>query len=99
MRTHLSDDDLSGEETDWLEAQFFAQAALRPPDLDWGPIAPMAPSARRAMHATLGMVAIAFVGWVAFTIYSNVIMPLPAPLGSAEPVLPPTAADTAAPNG
>jgi len=100
MTIHLIDEDvLSGEEADWLETQFFAQAALRPHDLDWGEGAPMPRGARRAMHATIGMLAIALIGFIAFMIYAHVIMPLPAPLGTAEPVLPPSAADTAAPNG
>jgi len=100
MTIHLIDDHLlSREDADWLETQFFTQTALRAPDLEWGPIAPMPSGARRAMHATLGMLVVAVVGLIVFVIYSNVIMPSPVPLGTATPGLPPTAAETRAPNG
>ena len=100
MTIHLIDDDLlTGEDSDWVETQFFAQTSLRHHDLDWGPVPPMPRAARAAMHATFGMLAVAVVGLIAFVIYSNLIMPAPEPLGAAEPSLPPSAATTRAPNG
>jgi hypothetical protein len=89
------------DHVDWLESQFFSQARLGHHDLDWGPVAPMPLSARRAMHATIGMFAVALVGLTAFVVYSNLIMPAPAPIGADEPVSPPSAANAVvhSPNG
>jgi hypothetical protein len=40
------------------------------------------------------------MGLIAFVVYSQLVMPAPEPVGSAEPILPPTAAGAAhAPNG
>jgi hypothetical protein len=87
----IDEEFLAADDLDWLETQFFRQTALRYPDLDWGP-RPLAPDARRAMHATLGMLVVAIVGLIAFVVYSQLIMPAPVPVGSAQPSLPPTAA-------
>jgi hypothetical protein len=101
MTTHSIDEEfLAGDDVEWLENQFFSQASLRHSDLDWGPVSPLPPDARRAMHATLGMLAVAVVGLIAFVVYSQLIMPAPESIGSAEPSLPPTAAgDSRVPNG
>ena len=101
MTIHSFDEEfMGGDEADWLESQFFSQASLRYPDLDWGPISPLPPLERRAMHVTIGMLAVAVIGLIAFVVYSQLIMPRPEPVGSAQPLLPPTAAgDTRTPNG
>jgi hypothetical protein len=89
------DDDIEfASDGDWLERQFFSQTRLHHHDLDWGPVTPMPAGSRRAMHAVLGMLAVAVVGFVAFVVYSNLIMPVPVPIGSEEPVLPPSAASS-----
>jgi len=94
------DDELpSGDDADWLETQFFRQSSLEAHDLDWAPRDPMPRSARRAMHATIGMFTIATLGLIAFVVYANLIMPAPVPLDAAAPVLPPSAAMVEAPNG
>jgi len=100
MTVHSIDDDFLGhEDADWLEAQFFSQAAHRHHDLDWGPVAPMPQGARRAMHATVAMCAVALMGLLTFVVYAKVIMPTPEPVGSAQPELPPPAAPVRSPNG
>jgi hypothetical protein len=101
MTSPASDLELDDDHVDWLERQFFSQARLHHHDLDWGPVAPMAPGARRAMHAAIGMFAVAVVGLAAFVVYSNLIMPLPAPLGVELQHSPPSAANAASdsPNG
>jgi hypothetical protein len=101
MTIHSIDEELlGGDDADWLESQFFSQASMRYPDLDWGPVSPLPPDMRRAMHATLGMLVVAVLGLIAFIVYSQLIMPAPEPVGSAEPLLPPTAAgDSHVPNG
>jgi hypothetical protein len=99
MTIHSIDEEfLGGDDADWLESQFFSQASFLPHDLDWGPVSPLPPDARRAMHATLGMLAVAVVGLIAFVVYSQLVMPAPEPVGNAEPFLPPTAAGDS-PNG
>ena len=88
------------DQVDWLESQFFSQPRLGQHDLDWGPVAPMPLGARRAMQAVIGMFAVAIVGLAAFVVYSNLIMPVPAPIGADAPS-PPSAANVAveSPNG
>jgi hypothetical protein len=95
---HELDDD---DHVDWLERQFFSRALLQQHDLEWGPVAPMPRGARRAMQAAIGMFAVAVVGLAAFVVYSNLIMPVPAPIGADAPGLPPSAAHVASesPNG
>jgi|SRR4051794_29355852 hypothetical protein len=80
------------EEGDWLERQFFNQARMHHHDLDWGPVAPMPLSARRAMLAAFGLFAIALVGLAAFLVYAKLVMPSPAPIGADSPIPPPSAA-------
>jgi hypothetical protein len=102
MTSPASDHELdSDDHVDWLESQFFSQARLSNHDLDWGPVAPMPHGARRAMQAAIGMFAVAVVGLAAFVVYSNLIMPVPAPIGAELPHSPPSAAHVASesPNG
>jgi hypothetical protein len=98
MSTQTDDELLASDDLDWVERQFFSQASLRHHDLDWGPIAPMPNGARRAMHASLGMVVVAVVGLIVFAVYANLIMPAPAPIGTELPVLPPSAANATSPD-
>lgn len=95
------DERVRDDRVDWLESQFFSQPLLGQHDLDWGPAAPMPLGARRAMQATIGMFAVALVGLAVFIVYSNLIMPAPAPIGAGEPVSPPSAANAVVelPNG
>ena len=95
----IEDELPSGDDADWLETQFFREPSPRNHDLDWGAVEPMPRSERRAMHATIGMFTIAAVGLIAFVVYANLIMPAPAALDGAAPVLPPSAASVEAPNG
>lgn len=101
MTIHSIDEEfLGGDDADWLETQFFSQTSWLYPDLDWGPVSPLPPDERRAMFATIGMLAVAVVGLIAFVVYSQLIMPAPEPVGNAQPFLPPTAAgDSRVPNG
>jgi hypothetical protein len=102
MTSPASDHDLDHDDhVDWLESQFFSQARLGQHDLEWGPMAPMPQGARRAMQAAIGMLAVAVVGLAAFIVYSNLIMPVPAPIGADAPASPPSAAHVAteSPNG
>jgi hypothetical protein len=92
--TGINEDLESAEDADWLERQFFSQPRLLHHDLDWGPVAPLPLGTRRAMHAAVGMLAVAVLGLVAFVVYANLIMPVPVPIGTAEPALPPSAAST-----
>jgi hypothetical protein len=93
MNSHATEDDLArGDDVDWLESQFFNQARFGHHDLDWGPVSPMPVGTRRAMHAALGMLAIAVVGFAVFAVYANLIMPVPVPIGADSAGLPPSAA-------
>ena len=96
-----SDELVMDDHVDWLESQFFSQARLGQHDLEWGPVSPMPIGARRAMQAAIGMFAVAVVGLATFIVYSNLIMPAPAPIGADQPVSPPSAANVAvqSPNG
>jgi hypothetical protein len=90
------DADLAANDDEWLsgalEHQFFNQARGSHPDLDWSPATPMAPESRRAMVASLGMLAVSIVGLSIFVLYTKVIMPAPEPVGLEGPVLQPSAA-------
>jgi hypothetical protein len=102
MSSPANDDRLeNNDHVDWLESQFFSQARLSQHDLEWGPVTPMPLGARRAMHAAIGIFAVAVVGLAAFVVYSNLIMPAPVTMGSDAPASPPSAANAAAdsPNG
>lgn len=93
--------DLGANDDDWslgaLEHQFFNQARTSHADLDWGPAAPMAPESRRAMLASLGMLAVSIVGLAVFVAYTNLVMPAPVPVGGESAVLQPSAASRTSP--
>jgi hypothetical protein len=98
MSSRATEDDLATrDDVDWLESQFFNQARLSQHDLDWGPVAPMPLGRRRAMHAAVGMLAVAIVGFVVFVMYANLIMPVSSPADAIEPLQPPSAASPALP--
>lgn len=102
MTSPANEDELvTDDHVDWLESQFFSQARLHQHDLEWGPVAPMPLGARRAMQAAIGMFTVAVVGLAVFIVYSNLIMPVPEPIGADSPVSPPSAAHVAvdSPNG
>lgn len=102
MTSPAEEDELvTDDHVDWLESQFFSQARLGQHDLEWGPVAPMPLGARRAMHAAIGMFTVAIVGLAVFIVYSNLIMPVPAPIGADSPDSPPSAAHVVvdSPNG
>jgi len=92
-------DQTSSDDLDPIEAAFFGSD---PFELDWEPSGTLPRETRVAMHATVGMLALALVGVGAFLIHAQWFMPAPESLGTHAIELPqpppPTAARATTPS-
>ncbi len=70
---------------DAVEAAFFAEPPEPTPEQVWReiPTAPMDPTARRAMWATVAILGISLVALTSYVVYHRVIMPVPEDLSGS----------------